>query len=283
MFDELKGVGVALITPFNDNGELDFNGLKSLLSHVSSFVDYLVVCGTTGEAATLSLKETTQVLNFVIDNNPNKLPIVFGMGGNNTQSVLDNITNIPTGVTAILSASPAYNKPSQAGIIKHFEIIADRSHLPILLYNVPGRTASNLTSETTIALSRHSNIIGIKEASGDIVQAMYIKKDKPEDFLLISGDDLLTPALLAIGASGVISVLANAFPSHFQYLKSGGSERFLELLDINSLMYEESNPVGIKEVLYQMNICGNQVRLPLLKASKALSDKIQKEITSISS
>lgn len=283
MFNELKGVGVALITPFNDNGELDFNGLKSLLSHVSSFVDYFVVCGTTGEAATLSLKETTQVLNFVIDNNPSKLPIVFGMGGNNTQSVLDNITNIPTGVTAILSASPAYNKPSQAGIIKHFEIIADRSHLPILLYNVPGRTASNLTSETTIALSRHSNIIGIKEASGDIVQAMYIKKDKPEDFLLISGDDLLTPALLAIGASGVISVLANAFPSHFQYLKSGGSERFLELLDINSLMYEESNPVGIKEVLNQMNICGNQVRLPLLKASKALSDKIQKEIASISS
>ena len=283
MFNELKGVGVALITPFNDNGELDFNGLKSLLSHVSSFVDYFVVCGTTGEAATLSLKETTQVLNFVIDNNPSKLPIVFGMGGNNTQSVLDNITNIPTGVTAILSASPAYIKPSQAGIIKHFEIIADRSHLPILLYNVPGRTASNLTSETTIALSRHSNIIGIKEASGDIVQAMYIKKDKPEDFLLISGDDLLTPALLAIGASGVISVLANAFPSHFQYLKSGGSERFLELLDINSLMYEESNPVGIKEVLNQMNICGNQVRLPLLKASKALSDKIQKEIASISS
>ena len=283
MFNKLKGIGVALITPFSEDGELDFNGLESVISHVSSSVDYLVVCGTTGETTTLSTEERIQVLNFVIENNPNKLPIVYGIGGNNTQNVLSNITNIPTGVTAILSASPAYNKPSQAGIIKHFELIADKSPLPIILYNVPGRTGSNLSWETTIALSRHSNIIGIKEASGDNIQAMYIMRDKPDDFLLISGDDLLTPALMAVGASGVISVLANAFPSHFQTLKSGESKQFLELLDINALMYEESNPVGIKEVLNQMHICGNQVRLPLLKVSTALSAKIQKEVAIISS
>jgi len=280
----LKGTGVALITPFDQAGAIDFIGLEKLLIHTAKGVDYYVVQGTTGESVTTTDVEKATILEFVIKHNPLKLPIVYGIGGNNTAHVIETIrkTNLEN-VDAILSVSPYYNKPSQAGIIQHFINIADTSPVPIILYNVPSRTGSNMTAATTIELSKHKNIIGIKEASGDVKQAIAIYKNTDSNFLLISGDDLLTPTLISEGAVGVISVLANAFPLEFKemFLKavendSEGMENAIKnLIEINPLMYEEANPVGIKEVLRFMNICGNKVRLPLLPASDNLSKKIK--------
>ena len=280
----LKGTGVALITPFDQAGAIDFIGLEKLLIHTAKGVDYYVVQGTTGESVTTTDVEKATILEFVIKHNPLKLPIVYGIGGNNTAHVIETIrkTNLEN-VDAILSVSPYYNKPSQAGIIQHFINIADTSPVPIILYNVPSRTGSNMTAATTIELSKHKNIIGIKEASGDVKQAIAIYKNTDSNFLLISGDDLLTPTLISEGAVGVISVLANAFPLEFKemFLKavendSEGMENAIKnLIEINPLMYEEANPVGIKEVLRFMNICENKVRLPLLPASDNLSKKIK--------
>ena len=282
---KLYGTGVALVTPFGEDGQIDFRGLKKLLHHTAKGVDYFVVMGTTGESATTTKEEKKKVLTFVRENNSKKLPIVYGIGGNNTHEVIDTIESTDLkGVDALLSVSPYYNKPSQEGIYRHFVSIADKSPVPILLYNVPGRTASNLTAETTLRLAKHSNIIGIKEASGSLEQCMKIAKEKPKDFLLISGDDMLTVPLYAIGGVGVISVLANAFPIVFKKMKEqsfacnyakAAAEQF-KFLDINASMYEEGNPVGVKQVLSLMNICGNQVRLPLVRASKVLQSKIEK-------
>ncbi len=283
MENKFQGTGVALVTPFDQNGKVDFEGFLNVINHVSEWVDYLVVCGTTGESATLNSEEKHQTLDFVLNNNVKQLPVVFGVGGNNTLEVNKSLSNVPEGVDAILSVSPAYNKPSQKGIVEHFKAVADVCKYPIILYNVPGRTSSNLLWQTTLELADHPNIIGIKEASGDLIQCMHILSKKPDNFQLISGDDMLTPSLLPIGASGVISVLANAFPYHFaQLCKYNNKELFFELLDINPLMYEEGNPVGIKEVLRLMSICENHVRLPLLKASEGLSSRIRHLLTSIS-
>lgn len=282
---KLYGTGVALITPFEEDGQVDFRGLKKLLTHTAKGVDYYVVMGTTGESATSTKEEKKKVLTFIVENNPKKLPIVYGIGGNNTQEVIETIDATDLrGVDAILSVSPYYNKPSQEGIYRHFISIADKSPIPILLYNVPGRTASNLTSETTLRLAKHSKIIGIKEASGNLEQCMRIAKEKPKDFLLISGDDMLTVPLYSIGGVGVISVLANAFPTVFKKMKEfsfagnypkAAAEQF-KLLEINGPMYEEGNPVGIKHILSLMGICNNQVRLPLVRATKELQSKIEK-------
>lgn len=282
---KLYGSGVALITPFEEDGQVDFRGLKKLLTHTAKGVDYYVVMGTTGESATSTKEEKKKVLTFIAENNPKKLPIVYGIGGNNTQEVIETIDATDLrGVDAILSVSPYYNKPSQEGIYRHFISIADKSPVPILLYNVPGRTASNLTSETTLRLAKHPKIIGIKEASGNLEQCMRIAQEKPKDFLLISGDDMLTVPLYAIGGVGVISVLANAFPAVFKKMKEfsfagnypkAAAEQF-KLLEINGPMYEEGNPVGIKHILSLMGICNNQVRLPLVRASKGLQSKIEK-------
>ena len=283
MENKFQGTGVALVTPFDQNGNVDFEGFLNVINHVSEWVDYLVVCGTTGESATLNSEEKHQTLDFVLNNNVKQLPVVFGVGGNNTLEVNKSLSNVPEGVDAILSVSPAYNKPSQKGIVEHFKAVADACKYSIILYNVPGRTSSNLLWQTTLELADHPNIIGIKEASGDLIQCMHILSKKPDNFQLISGDDMLTPSLLPIGASGVISVLANAFPYHFaQLCKYNNKELFFELLDINPLMYEEGNPVGIKEVLRLMSICENHVRLPLLKASEGLSSRIRHLLTSIS-
>lgn len=280
----LKGTGVALVTPFNQSGDIDYNGLTKLLNHTASDVDYYVIQGTTGESATTSIKEKQAILNHVINNNPNGLPIVYGIGGNDTLGVVDTISKTDLcGVDAILSVSPYYNKPSQEGIIAHFTKIANECPVPIILYNVPGRTASNLVATTTIKLSKHANIIGVKEASGNVEQSMEIVNNTDNDFLVISGDDMLTPALMAIGAVGVISVLANAYPKVFKEMITrafendfvGASNIINQLATMNPLMYEESNPVGIKEVLHQMNVCENFVRLPLLPASTGLSKKIK--------
>jgi 4-hydroxy-tetrahydrodipicolinate synthase len=240
--------------------------------------------GTTGESATLSKEEKKEVLQFVIANNIKKLPIVYGIGGNHTQGVVDEIrsTNL-TSVDALLSVSPYYNKPSQEGIYQHFVAVANASPIPIILYNVPGRTASNLTAETTLRLAKHKNIIGIKEASGSMEQCMKIAKEKTVDFLLISGDDMLTLSLYAIGGEGVISVLANAYPVTFkkikEYMRTGKLNRAqqeqFKLLEINAPMYDEGNPVGLKHLLKTMNIGNGDVRLPLVAASSALQKKIE--------
>ncbi len=281
---KLYGTGVALVTPFDETGQIDFKGLKKLLTHTAKGADYYVVLGTTGESATLTKEEKKRVLNFVKENNAMSLPIVYGIGGNNTQEVIDSIKETDLkGVDAILSVSPYYNKPSQEGIYQHFKTIADKSPVPIILYNVPGRTASNMTAETTLELSQHLKIIGIKEASGNLEQCMKIAKESPKDFMLISGDDMLTVPLYSIGGVGVISVLANALPSVFRKMKDysfagyyakAAAEQF-KLLDINAPMYEEGNPVGVKELLKLMNVCGGQVRLPLVPASEKLQHKIK--------
>tara|TARA_R110000796_G_scaffold77585_1_gene173380 strand:- start:110075 stop:110935 length:861 start_codon:yes stop_codon:yes gene_type:complete len=280
----LKGTGVALVTPFNEDSSIDFDGLLKLLEHTAKGVDYYVVQGTTGESATTTSAEKAEILSFIKQNNKAKLPIVYGIGGNNTQSVLENIKSTDLeGVCAILSVSPYYNKPSQEGIYQHFKMIADASPVPVILYNVPGRTQSNISANTTLRLAEHKNVVAIKEASGDLTQCMAISKDAPEDFLLISGDDLLTTPMMSFGAVGVISVLANAFPETFKRLTKAAlsndfeasSQATFELIDINPLMYAESNPVGVKHVLEVFGVCKNYVRMPLLPASDELKTKIQ--------
>jgi 4-hydroxy-tetrahydrodipicolinate synthase len=280
---KLYGTGVALVTPFDQNLKVDYKALKKLLKHTAKGVDYYVVMGTTGESATITPAEKKEILQFVIDNNESKLPIVYGIGGNNTDEVCSLLKSTDLkGVDAILSVSPYYNKPSQEGIYQHFVKVADTSPLPILLYNVPGRTSSNLTAETTLRLAAHKNIIGIKEASGNLEQCMRIVREMPKDFLLISGDDMLTVPLYALGGKGVISVLANAYPTVFKKMKEfsfagnfakANQEQF-KLLDINGPMYEESNPVGLKALLAEIGICSNAVRLPLVAASNTLSKRI---------
>jgi 4-hydroxy-tetrahydrodipicolinate synthase len=288
--NKLEGTGVALVTPFNANNQIDYPALRKLLKHTAKGVDYYVVMGTTGEAATVTQEEKKQVLEFVKQNNPKGLPIVYGIGGNNTQAVIESIRHTDfSGITAVLSVSPYYNKPSQAGIVAHFRAVADACPVPIILYNVPGRTASNLTAETTLQLAEHPNIIGIKEASGNLEQCMRISRYKPKNFMLISGDDLLTVVLYSIGGQGVISVLANAFPEIFkrarQECQKGNyvraSQQLFKLLEINGLMYEEGNPTGVKQLLAEMGLCSPQVRLPLAAASASLRQRIGRALEGI--
>jgi len=282
---QLHGTGVALVTPMNEKGEIDYKALRRLLTYTAKAVDYFVVMGTTGESATLSKEEKKLVLDFVKNNNSKNLPIVYGIGGNNTQSVLEEIKSTDlSGVDAILSVGPYYNKPPQEGIYQHFKSIAKASPVPVILYNVPGRTASNITAETTLRLAKLKNIIGVKEASGNLEQCMRIVKEKPVDFMLISGDDMMTLSIYAIGGVGVISVLANALPKIFtsieknmdaKKLSQAQSEQF-KILDINAPMYEEGNPVGVKYLMSLLGICEPYVRMPLLEASDSLKDKINK-------
>jgi 4-hydroxy-tetrahydrodipicolinate synthase len=239
--------------------------------------------GTTGESATTTAEEKAEILSFIKKNNPKKLPIVYGIGGNNTEHVLTTIEETDLrGVTAILSVSPYYNKPSQAGIRLHFEKVADQSPVPVILYNVPGRTASNLTVETTLVLAQHPNIIGIKEASGNLEQCMQISNKMPSGFLLLSGDDLLSLPIYALGGKGVISVLANAYPDVFSKMwaatQTGNFDKAkkeqFKLLDINGPMYEEGNPVGVKYLLSKMKVSLPYTRLPLTMPSDSLKKKI---------
>ncbi|HEY4655717.1 MAG TPA: 4-hydroxy-tetrahydrodipicolinate synthase [Cyclobacteriaceae bacterium] len=278
------GTGVALVTPFDENLEIDFKAMKKLLNHTArGGVDYYVVMGTTGESATIAQEEKMEVLKFVRKNNPKNLPVVFGVGGNDTRHVLETIRATDfTGVDGLLSVSPYYNKPSQEGIFRHFSAIAETSPVPVILYNIPGRTASNITAETTLRLAAHKNIAAIKEASGSLEQCMRIMLHKPKDFILLSGDDMLSVPLYSIGAKGVISVLANALPAIFARMKKfvwanqfekAGREQF-RLLDINGPMYAEGNPVGVKQLLAEMGICLNFTRLPMAPASEELQKKI---------
>jgi 4-hydroxy-tetrahydrodipicolinate synthase len=282
--ERFKGVGAALITPFDEQNEIDYPGLKRLIDLVTEGgVDYLVVQGTTGESPTVSAQEKLDILAFTIKNNYKSLPIVFGLGGNNTKAILDTIKSMDfTGVDAILSVCPYYNKPTQEGIIAHFTAIADASPVPVLLYNVPGRTVTNINANTIITLAGHPNIIGIKDAGGSIEQSMDLAAHAPEDFILLSGDDNLVTTMVSVGWHGVISVIANAFPREFTDLTWHALEgRFKEaaklqlaFLEFDTLLYIESNPVGIKKCLEIKGICSSDVRLPLLKASDALGEKL---------
>jgi 4-hydroxy-tetrahydrodipicolinate synthase len=285
---KFEGTGVALVTPFKTNGVVDFDALARILDYTAQGgVDYYVVSGTTGEPATMSKKEKQELLKFIIKNNSKKLPIVWGAGGNNTQEIVDALQETDlTGVDAILSVSPYYTKPSQEGIYQHYLKIADNSPLPVLLYNVPGRTSANVIATTTLRLAAHKNIIGIKEATSDVTQSIEIAKGKPEDFLLISGDDMLTLPMISYGGVGAISVLANAFPKKFSSMVrqslqgnfAGASKLLFDFIEINPLMYCESSPVGIKTALAHLGLCADTVRLPLVPAGEKLKVDIKMNI-----
>lgn len=280
-----EGLGVALITPFDKNLHIDYDGLKNVLEHLyaSEVVDYLVVLGSTGEASTLSVEEKQEILSFVSKVNNNRLPLVFGHSGNNTKALVQALYSIDfSGYSAILSASPAYVKPTQEGIIAHYHYLAGNSNLPLILYNVPSRTGSNMLSSTTVKLAEHANIIGIKEASGDVDQAKEIHNELRNEFLLISGDDMLTVPLIEVGAIGLISVLANAYPKILNNVIKkarsgdikGAKEENKTLVELDDYMYTEGNPTGIKELMSQLGLCEPYVRLPLLRASQKLSKNI---------
>lgn len=281
-----SGVGVALITPFNDDLSIDFSGLKTIIDNaLAGGADYLVVNGTTAEASTLSNQEKKDVLEFVATNYKSKAEILYGIGANDTKHVLDLIedTNFDH-LDGILTVAPYYNKPSAAGVIRHYQLIADASPKPVVMYNIPGRTGINMSSETILTLASHDNIIGVKEASGNFEQYLEIIKSRPEGFLLISGDDMITTLMASIGAEGVISVLANAFPEYSSLVKASlagdfksATEALKPFIGFNDLLYAEGNPVGIKEVLSQQGIIKNNLRMPLMAASKELSDKIKYE------
>ena len=280
------GTGVALVTPFTSDFSVDYAGWRRLLDFcIDGGVEYLVVNGTTGESPTTTADEKAELLRVAKEQVAGRVPLVYGIGANDTAAAeeLFRSTDL-TGIAAVLSASPAYNKPTQAGLVAHYQRLADASPVPVILYNVPGRTASNITAETTLRLAQHPNIIGIKEASGNMEQCLAIAARKPANFLLLSGDDLLTPALVACGAEGIISVMANAFPKRFSDMTraalagdfAAARTELFRLLPINPLMYEESNPVGVKAALEALGVCGSAVRLPLLEATPGLKERIRK-------
>ena len=277
------GVGVAIVTPFHPDHTIDFDGFDRVINHVSEGgVRYFVLQGTTGESPTVTKTEKAQLLDYLKANNPKQLPIVYGVGGNVTSEVVAGMKTIDfEGVDAILSVCPYYNKPGKRGVIEHFRRIADASPVPVILYNIPFRTGINMTAETTVELAQHPNIIGVKEASCLIEQCMEIARDKPGDFLLISGDDVQGVPIISIGGVGVMSVIANAFPAKFTAMIEAAlagdfktaSHELGHFLRIDPLLYEEGNPVGIKNILAQMGLISPEVRLPLMKASDDLGDR----------
>lgn len=284
-----KGVGVALITPFHNDGSIDFNGLERLLEHcINGGVDYFVVNGTTAENPTLSKEERYAVLDFVLEKNASRLPVIFGVGGNNTMAVAQEMSAFNVdGVSALLSASPYYNKPTQEGIYQHYKALSEASSLPIILYNVPGRTSSNISAETTLRLAADfENIVAIKEASGNLDQITELVLGRPEGFKIISGDDNLTFAMLGIGCDGVISVSGQGVPEVFckvydeavQSNWSASKEAHLSLFNLTNLLFAEGNPAGIKAVLEIREICGDHVRLPLVPATSRLKASIKAEL-----
>lgn len=282
-----KGTGVALVTPFREDLSVDVDGLKALVElQVASGTDFLVVMGTTAESPTLVQSEKELILKTVIEVNNGRLPIVYGVGGNNTYQVGEALKSVPKGVDGILSVSPYYNKPTQKGIIAHFNHLTDQTDLPFILYNVPGRTGSNMLPETTLQLAEIKNVVAVKEASGNFNQIMEIIRNKPSDFTVLSGDDALTMPLISCGAEGVISVVANALPEKFSEMVRLSMQHDFEkarvihneLLPITNYFFEEGNPAGVKVALAQRAVCQNVLRLPLVSVSTKLSDKIHREM-----
>jgi len=286
MNNPFKGTGVALVTPFKADFSVDYDALKNLVHlQIQGGTDFLVVQGTTGESPTLSKDEKLKVLETVQEANQGKLKIVYGVGGNDTIAVGNNLKSLPTGIDGILSVSPYYNKPIQKGIIAHYSYIAECTDLPIILYNVPGRTGSNMTAETTLELSAISNIVAMKEASGNMEQIMEIIRSKPEGFDLLSGDDAITLPLIAAGADGVISVVANAFPEKFsKMVKSAlqgdfavSRKEHYDLLPVTKMFFEEGNPGGVKVALNKRGLMQEFMRLPLFPVSEGLRSRISIE------
>lgn len=281
-----KGTGVALITPFHKDGNVDFTAFGKLIDYVTDEgVDFLLVMGTTAESATLTNEEKEALIDFAIEHNNKRLPILYGIGGNNTQVVCESIKNQNLdGIDGILSVAPYYNKPTQEGIYQHFNRIAQISPKPIILYNVPGRTGSNILPETVLKLAKdHKNIIGLKAASGNMSQIMTVIKNKPEDFAVLSGDDALTLPLIATGADGVISVVANAFPKSFSKMLNLCLENkyaearkiHYKLIDIINMMFEQGNPAGVKAYLHAMGLIKNIMRLPITPVDEKLFKRIE--------
>jgi 4-hydroxy-tetrahydrodipicolinate synthase len=290
MTNIFKGSGVALVTPFNQDMQIDFDALASLVEYqIDNGTDFLVVQGTTGESPTLSKSEKMDVLNEVIEINEGRCKIVYGVGGNNTAAVAESLADLPKGVDGILSVSPYYNKPIQKGIVAHYKIVADSTDLPIILYNVPGRTGSNVAPETTLELAEVRNIVAVKEASGNMEQIMQIIKYRPSGFGVLSGDDNLTMPLIAAGADGVISVVANAFPALFSTMVHSAMNGELEvaraahykLFDVTKMFFEQGNPGGVKAALAHMQLMDEYMRLPLFPVSDELRKRIENETTAI--
>lgn len=292
MMNKFFGTGVAMVTPFQPDGQVDFDGLNNLIEHlIDGGVEYLVVLGTTGESATLSKDEKKKIFKCVAEKNNGRLPLVAGIGGNDTREVVELIKGFDsTGYDAILSVSPYYNKPTQDGIYQHYKAIAQASALPVILYNVPGRTGSNIAPETTVRLANDfDNIIGIKEAAGNFDQFNQILRDMPEDFLFISGDDPVTLPLIAMGGAGLISVVGNALPRELSDMvrqclagdfKTARKAHF-SLIEFTRLMFAEGNPAGVKSALKQLGICADNLRLPLVPVSNATEQAIATEINKI--
>jgi 4-hydroxy-tetrahydrodipicolinate synthase len=283
---KFSGAGVAIVTPFRDDGSIDFKSFGKLLEHViKGGVNYVVALGTTGESVTLSKDEKKAVVNFVTDTVSGRIPVVAGIGGNNTQEILDQIKHTDFNcIDAILSVAPYYNKPSQQGLYLHFKAIATISPVPVILYNVPGRTGSNISADTTIKLAHEfKSIVATKEASGNLAQIMQIIMHKPKDFHVISGDDALAVPIIAIGGSGVISVIANAYPKELSEMVNHALKGDLnkanalqyKLLDMVNALFEEGNPPGIKALLAVLKIAHNNVRLPLAQVSDKHYEKLE--------
>lgn len=286
MLKQLQGTGVALVTPFTSDFKVDFNSLGKLIdSIIAGGVEYLVTLGTTGETPTLDKQEKIDIINYTFDKVAGRVPVIVGIGGYNTAELVKDLHSFPLDkATAVLSASPNYNKPSQEGIYQHYKMLAAESPKPILLYNVPGRTGRNMTADTTLRLAQVPNIAGIKEASGDMAQCAIILRDRPKDFLVVSGDDALAMAQIACGMDGVISVAANAFPKEFSdmvraSLKSDfATAKKLNdaFLDAYDLMFAENNPAGVKAFMAEQGLLENYFRLPIVPLSEHLLAQVKK-------
>jgi 4-hydroxy-tetrahydrodipicolinate synthase len=279
------GTGVALITPFKEDLSIDFDALVALVNfNIENGTDYLVINGTTAESATISSEEKTQIIALIVKTNAKRVPLVLGIGGNNTLEVVKDIkTTDLSNIDGILSVVPYYSKPTQEGFYQHFKAIAAATEKPIILYNVPGRTAKNMDATTTIRLANDfKNIVGVKEAGNNMQQYLELLKNKPSDFLIISGDDDLALGIILAGGAGVISVIGQAYPKEFSTMVNCGLEGknkegyaiHFKMMAVVDYIFEENNPAGIKTVLQELGICGNEVRLPLVKASLGLHDKI---------
>ncbi len=280
------GTGVALVTPFKRDFSVDIKALQNIVNYViDGGVEYIVVLGTTAESATLSKSEKELVIDTIVQTNQNRVPLVLGVGGNNTSEVVNELkTRDFSSFSAILSVSPYYNKPTQKGIYEHFKAIAQASPIPVILYNVPGRTASNILPATVIQLAKDfSNIIGIKEAAGDMVQAMKLIQHKPKGFLVISGDDMITLPMVLAGGAGVISVIGEGFPKQFSEMVRLGLQRKVneafeihyQLADAIDMIFEQGNPAGIKEVFFHLGLSTNTLRLPLVSVDENLSNRLK--------
>jgi len=283
---QLRGTGVALITPFKANGDVDYDALGKVIDHViNGKVEYIVSLGTTGEAATLDKAEKNSIIKYTYLRVDNRVPVVVGIGGNNTKELIDELQTFPLDeATAVLSVSPYYSKPSQQGIYEHYKVIAKESPKPVLLYNVPGRTGRNMEASTILRLAHEvENIAGIKEAAGDMAQCMKILRDKPKDFLVVSGDDALAFPQIACGMEGVISVAANALPEEFsEMIRECLRGDFIEakmindkLIEAYELMFAENNPAGVKAFMNHLGLLGNNLRLPVTPVSEELNNKIK--------